>query len=102
VPFFIIVRILSWRARWREGWSFRHDGVPPAFEEWHRRAHAERLRRRRPHEADLVVDGPLLPVSAITAGRWRTIDPLTQSCAEPTPGINDARENGADDADHPE
>jgi hypothetical protein len=35
-------------------------------------------------------------------GAWRTINPLTQSCAEPTPGINDARENGADDADQPE
>jgi hypothetical protein len=42
VPFFIIARILSWRARWHDGWSFRHHGVPPAFEEWHRRAHAER------------------------------------------------------------
>jgi len=42
VPFFIIARILAWRGRWRDGWSYRHDGVPPAFEEWHRRAHAER------------------------------------------------------------
>jgi hypothetical protein len=42
LPFFIIARILVWRGRWHDGWSYRHDGVPPAFEEWHRRAHAER------------------------------------------------------------
>ena len=42
VLFFIIARGLAWRGRWRDGWRYRHDGVPPAFEEWHRRAHAER------------------------------------------------------------
>ena len=42
VLFFIIARVLAWRGRWRDGWRYRHDGVPPAFEEWHRRAHAER------------------------------------------------------------
>ena len=38
--FFFIVRGLLWRGRWHGGWRYRHDGVPPAFEEWHRRAHA--------------------------------------------------------------
>ena len=42
VLFFIIARILAWRGRWHDGWSYRHGGVPPAFEEWHRRAHADR------------------------------------------------------------
>jgi hypothetical protein len=33
------VRGLFWRGGWR-GRSWRHDAVPPAFEEWHRRLHA--------------------------------------------------------------
>ena len=34
-----IARGLFWRgARWGR---YRHDGVPPAFDEWHRRAHAQ-------------------------------------------------------------
>ena len=37
--FFFAVRGLFWRGR---GWGARYGGVPPAFEEWHRRAHAER------------------------------------------------------------
>ena len=37
--FFFAVRGLVWRGR---GWRARYGGVPPAFEEWHRRAHAER------------------------------------------------------------
>jgi len=37
--FLFVVRGMVWRLR-RERWRFRHDGVPPAFEEWHRRAHA--------------------------------------------------------------
>ena len=49
-------RVLAWRGRWRDGWRYRHDGVPPAFEEWHRRAHARcgrAPRRSRPiDEAD--------------------------------------------------
>jgi hypothetical protein len=40
VFFFFIVRGLLWRGRWHGGWHHRYDGVPPAFEEWHRRAHA--------------------------------------------------------------
>jgi hypothetical protein len=39
--FFVVMRGLFWRGPWR-GWGPRYDGIPPAFEEWHRRAHAER------------------------------------------------------------
>ena len=39
---FFVLRGLFWRAAWRGGWAARDHGVPPAFEEWHRRAHAER------------------------------------------------------------
>ena len=39
---FVVLRGLFWRAPWRGGWAARDYGVPPAFEEWHRRAHAER------------------------------------------------------------
>jgi len=38
--FFFVVRGLLWRGRWHGGWRYRYEGVPPAFEEWHRRAHA--------------------------------------------------------------
>ena len=37
---FFILRGLFWRGAWR-GRSCRYDGVPPAFDEWHRRAHAQ-------------------------------------------------------------
>ena len=37
--FFFVVRGLFWRGPWRGGWG-GGGGVPPAFEEWHRRAHA--------------------------------------------------------------
>lgn len=40
VLFFFVLRGLLWRAPWRRGWDYRYGGVPPAFEEWHRRAHA--------------------------------------------------------------
>jgi hypothetical protein len=40
VLFFFLVRGLLWRGRWHGGWGYRYGGVPPAFEEWHRRAHA--------------------------------------------------------------
>ena len=36
---FFVLRALFWRGPWgRPAW--RYDGVPPAFDEWHRRAHA--------------------------------------------------------------
>jgi hypothetical protein len=37
--FFFVLRGMLWRGPWRGGWAYRHDGVPPAFDEWHRRAH---------------------------------------------------------------
>jgi hypothetical protein len=48
-PFFPLFFILFWvfvlrGMFWRRGWRGRrygYDGVPPAFEEWHRRAHAD-------------------------------------------------------------
>ena len=41
---FLVVRGLFWRRpwygrRWYGGWSDGAEGVPPAFEEWNRRAH---------------------------------------------------------------
>jgi hypothetical protein len=40
--FFVVLRGLVWGGPWRGGRGYyRYDGVPPAFEEWHRRAHAE-------------------------------------------------------------
>jgi hypothetical protein len=42
VLFFLVLRPLLWgpfyRRRWREGQPY---GVPPRFEEWHRRAHEQ-------------------------------------------------------------
>ncbi len=38
--FFFAVRGLLWRGRWHGGWRHQYEGVPPMFEEWHRRAHA--------------------------------------------------------------
>ena len=39
---FVVLRGLLWRGQWRGGWGgYGYHGVPPAFEEWHRRAHAE-------------------------------------------------------------
>ena len=48
-PFFPLFFILFWvfvlrGMFWRRGWRGRgygYDGVPPAFDEWHRRAHAK-------------------------------------------------------------
>jgi hypothetical protein len=48
-PFFPLLFILFWLfilrgIFWRGGWHRRsrwHEGVPPQFDEWHRRAHAE-------------------------------------------------------------
>jgi hypothetical protein len=38
---FIVLRGLLWRGPWRGGRGRWHNGVPPAFDEWHRRAHGE-------------------------------------------------------------
>jgi len=38
--FFLALRGLLWRGRWHGGGRYRYEGVPPVFEEWHRRAHA--------------------------------------------------------------
>jgi hypothetical protein len=38
--FFLALRGLFWRGRWHAGGRYRYEGVPPVFEEWHRRAHA--------------------------------------------------------------
>ena len=38
--FFFVVRGMLWRGRRHGGWRYRYEGVPPMFEEWHRRAHA--------------------------------------------------------------
>ena len=40
---FFILRMLCWGGRHRGGHGHHcdRDGVPPAFEEWHRRAHAK-------------------------------------------------------------
>jgi hypothetical protein len=39
---FFLLRGIFWRGAWhRRRWDDGHGGVPPAFEEWHRRAHAE-------------------------------------------------------------
>ena len=40
---FVLLRGLLWRGRWRHGYDPGWHGVPPAFDEWHRRAH-ERLK----------------------------------------------------------
>ncbi len=37
--FAFVVRGLMWRGAWRGGRGCRDDGVPPAFDEWHRWAH---------------------------------------------------------------
>ena len=41
--FFFVVRGLLWGGRGRGGcgYGYRYEGVPPAFDEWHRRAHGE-------------------------------------------------------------
>jgi hypothetical protein len=38
---FFVVRGLLWRGPWRGGWGCRYGAIPPAFDEWHRRAHGE-------------------------------------------------------------
>jgi hypothetical protein len=37
-----VARALFWRGgRWRRGYGYYGSGVPPMFDEWHRRAHAQ-------------------------------------------------------------
>jgi hypothetical protein len=40
---FFILRGRVWRGPWRGGWGYPSGGVPPAFDEWHRRAHGEQV-----------------------------------------------------------
>lgn len=45
---FVLARALFWRRRWHYGYGHpAWRGVPPAFDEWHRRAH-ERLKEEKP------------------------------------------------------
>jgi len=48
--FFFLLRGFFWRGPWRGGWRRGYGGVPPAFEEWHRRAHGEQPGPTRPAE----------------------------------------------------
>jgi hypothetical protein len=42
--FFLFLRLLFWGGMWRRGWHYGPwRGVPPAFDEWHARAH-ERMK----------------------------------------------------------
>jgi len=43
----VIGRSLFWGRRWRHGYYASGHSVPPAFEDWHRRAH-ERLKENQP------------------------------------------------------
>jgi hypothetical protein len=45
-----VLRGLFWRGGWRR--HGRYDGVPPAFEEWHRRAHAAESAPNRPADTN--------------------------------------------------
>jgi hypothetical protein len=37
----LLLRGLFWRGPWGRGGGYCQGGVPPAFEEWHRRVHAQ-------------------------------------------------------------
>lgn len=41
VLLFFVLRGGRGRGPWRGGWGCGYDGVPPAFDEWHRRAHGQ-------------------------------------------------------------
>jgi hypothetical protein len=43
---FFVVRRLFWRGAWGRGCGY--GGVPPAFDEWHRRAHAQHSQQSPP------------------------------------------------------
>jgi hypothetical protein len=48
---FVVLRALFWRGPWgHRRWYY--DGVPPAFDEWHRRAHARQDKPGPAPEAD--------------------------------------------------
>ena len=45
---FVVARAFFWRRRWRHAYGYPGwQSVPPAFDEWHRRAH-ERLKEEKP------------------------------------------------------
>jgi hypothetical protein len=44
--FFFAIRGLFWHGYRRGPWGYWHDGVPPAFEEWHRRVHEQQASSR--------------------------------------------------------
>ena len=48
--FFFVLRGLLWGGPWRRGWGggWHGRGVPPAFEEWHRRAHEQQASHKNP------------------------------------------------------
>lgn len=46
-----VLRGLFWRGGWR-GRYWRRDDVPPAFDEWHRRAHAAEAASKHAPEAN--------------------------------------------------
>jgi hypothetical protein len=48
--FFFVVRGLLWRSPGRRGcgYGYGYGGVPPAFDDWHRRAHGEQQRPSGP------------------------------------------------------
>ena len=46
--FFFVVRGMLWRGPGRGGWGSGCGGAPPAFDEWHRRAHAADREAARP------------------------------------------------------
>jgi hypothetical protein len=49
---FLLLRMLFWHRHgpgyWHRGWHHRYDGVPPHFEEWHRRAHERDASQDKP------------------------------------------------------
>jgi hypothetical protein len=51
--FFFFLRLLFWGGPWRRGWYHPGwRGLPPAFEEWHARAH-ERMKAEPSPRTDL-------------------------------------------------
>jgi hypothetical protein len=51
--FFFVLRLLFWGGPWRRGWyGAGWRGMPPAFEEWHARAH-EQMKAQPAPRSDL-------------------------------------------------